>query len=400
MATLIITAMLATLTNGGSEMMSSSNRQEDSTSERNIADLFRKAGWSVVDQVNGPDLLIRKGNVAYAVEVKRSSEGRADRLVPLMAQAILLARSYAQSIADAAPLAIVTAPRVPLRVVHQLRDFALAHAPDVAVGIVDSRGLRDFSGVELDHLSERPLSSMSREPAFDLKAVELFSDLHQWLIKTILAPYLGDPKLLNAPVRLYSNASELALAARVSVMTAFRFLRQLRLDGFLHESSPVIRLVRLDELFRRWQAAAGRPTPQTAARWLLPGDRRVQIERAIKPLGEEACVGSFAAADALRLGVVRGVATHLYVRRLLMSATSRMGLIRAPQRAAAEVIIKVPWARESVFRGAVNADGIRSSDVLQVWLDVHDEPSRGKEQADLIFRRVIAPMLKRANHAS
>jgi hypothetical protein len=34
---------------------------------------------------------------------------------------------------------------------------------------------------------------------------------------------------------------------------------------------------------------------------------------------------------------------------------------------------------------------VPSSDILQVWLDVSQHPSRGKEQADLIWRRVLAP---------
>lgn len=380
-------------------MMSSSDRPKDAILRGQIAALFREGGWSAMEAA-GPDLLVRKGNIVYAVQVKRSSEGRADRLVPLIAQAILQARSHAQHIPHAKPLAIVAAARVPLRVADQLREFARTHAPEVAIGIIDERGFREFSDAELSPLNDRPAQMTSREPTVDTKAGDLFSDLNQWLTKAILAPHLNDPKLLNAPLRYYSNASELAHAARVSVMTAFRFLRQLRVEGFLHESSSVIRLVRLDELLQRWQAAAVRPTLEIAARWILPGDRRRQIEHAVNPFGDAACTALFAAADALHLGVVRGVTTHIYVRALDMNTILRMGLVRAPQGIAAEVIVKVPSARQSVFRGAVDVDGIRSSDVLQVWLDVQDQASRGKEQAEVIHRRVIAPMLKRAKHGN
>jgi hypothetical protein len=31
------------------------------------------------------------------------------------------------------------------------------------------------------------------------------------------------------------------------------------------------------------------------------------------------------------------------------------------------------------------------SDILQVWLDVGQHPSRGKEQADVIWKRILSP---------
>jgi Holliday junction resolvase len=379
--------------------MSSSNPGASSTVPGELASLFRKAGWSVRRPAAGPDLVIRRGDdITYVVELKQSSEGRADRLVPLMAQAILQAQTYANKIGDVAPLAVVGAPYVPARVVTQLRDFAAAHAPEVAVGIVDSRGLRDFSGTGLESLNARAMAQPPRGSILDRKTVDLFSDLNQWLIKTILAPYLNDPALLAAPLHRYSKASELAIAAGVSVMTASRFVRQLRAEGFLDEGSSEIHLVRFDDLFRRWQAAAIRPTVEIGARWLLPGDRRVQIERALRSPGQDACLGLFAAADALRVGVVRGVATHLYVRELSAAAIERMKMTTALDSAGTEILVRVPSAPESVFRGAVNTHGIRSSDIFQVWLDVQNQPSRGKEQAEVIYRRVIAPMLKRAKH--
>jgi hypothetical protein len=43
----------------------------------------------------------------------------------------------------------------------------------------------------------------------------------------------------------------------------------------------------------------------------------------------------------------------------------------------------------------VRVDGAAASDVLQVWLDVAAHPSRGAEQADLIRRRVLEPIVNR-----
>ena len=48
-----------------------------------------------------------------------------------------------------------------------------------------------------------------------------------------------------------------------------------------------------------------------------------------------------------------------------------------------------------VFSAAfVRKDGVPVSDILQVWLDVSEHPSRGKEQADLIWRRILSSALE------
>jgi len=60
----------------------------------------------------------------------------------------------------------------------------------------------------------------------------------------------------------------------------------------------------------------------------------------------------------------------------------------------ADVYVRVPGNRESVFRGAVVNVDVPSSDILQVWLDVSQHPLRGREQADLIWRQVLAPIFE------
>jgi hypothetical protein len=39
---------------------------------------------------------------------------------------------------------------------------------------------------------------------------------------------------------------------------------------------------------------------------------------------------------------------------------------------------------------------VACSDVLQVWLDVAVHPSRGAEQAELIRRRVLGPIISQS----
>jgi hypothetical protein len=82
-------------------------------------------------------------------------------------------------------------------------------------------------------------------------------------------PLLSE-EFLNAPRGSYRNASELAGAAEVSVMSAFRFVRQLRQEEFLDEDNEFLRLVRKEELMRRWQAAQLRSAPELPLRWIVP----------------------------------------------------------------------------------------------------------------------------------
>jgi hypothetical protein len=78
----------------------------------------------------------------------------------------------------------------------------------------------------------------------------------------------------------------------------------------------------------------------------------------------------------------------------------RAGLMMAEPADRVDVVLRAPLARESVFSGIVQADGLPICDVLQVWLDVSSHPARGKEQADVIYRRVIKPMIEHANDSA
>lgn len=387
--------------------------------EQRVADLFRRAGWKVRRQPSvgdlRADLLAQRGGHSYVVEVKSAPDGRRDRLLPLLAQAILQARAFAAwSPEPVAPLAIVGAERVSEALVGELDRFVQQYAPDVAVGLVDMEGFQWFRGPGLDPAMHAPRGRAERRLRVRAKegaGAHLFSDLNQWMLKVLLAPKIA-PDLLHAPRGEYRNASQLAAAANVSVMSAFRFVRQLRLDGFLDESSSSLRLVRLDDLFRRWQAHSLRPARDVPMRWILRGDPARQLRDALRVEASEAvaapgsrrasarsprlCLGLFAAADALGLGLVHGVAPVVYLERLEPAALDRLGLSLEAPGDAPDVYVRVPAATASVFRAAVRRDGVPVSDAVQIWLDASAYPARGAEQADLIYRRVLRPLLEKA----
>src|SRR5690606_15240139 len=84
------------------------------THAKALAGVFAHNGWSVLPEPAhpGPDLLVSKGHQRYAVELKHSAEGRADRVIPLLSQAILQAMHHAARSHGAQPLAVVRVGRL------------------------------------------------------------------------------------------------------------------------------------------------------------------------------------------------------------------------------------------------------------------------------------------------
>lgn len=249
-----------------------------------------------------------------------------------------------------------------------------------------------FRGPHLEELNARAPDLPSMAPRSQRESGQLFSDLNQWMLKVLLAPELPDA-LLSAPRGQYRNASQLARAANVSVMSAFRFVQHLHDEGYLHESTPFLNLVRREDLFRRWQTSALRSIKEVPMRFLLPGDVRAQLRKMLS--SGRACLALFAAAEALKLGFVHGVPPYVYVERVQPANLAAWKNLRPC--AAGEpphVIVRQAPAPQSVFRGIVRPEGVAASDVLQVWLDVAEHPSRGREQADLIRERVLQRLIE------
>ena len=335
------------------------------------------------------DLLVRRGSLFYAVELKAASEGRSDRLVPLFAQAALQVLRLERR--NALPLAVVCAPRVPPAVAHQVLEFAASYVPDdLAVGVFDFQGLSVFRGPGLEALNAEPAAPPQSVSSIR-ESRPLFSDLNQWMLKVLLANEVPE-HLLSAPRGHYRNASQLARAAQVSVMSAFRLVEQLREEGYLHESASSLQLVRRQSLFERWRAAVARVPREIPMRFRLPGNSEAHLRKIVS--GGRACLGLFAAADALKLGFVNGVPPHVYVERIQQSNIAAWKSLRpCDSGESPDLVMRQAAVPRSIFRGLVRVEGAAVSDVLQVWLDVASHPARGLEQADLIQRRVLEPVI-------
>jgi len=383
---------------------------------RIVANLFRENGWKVLEEPRqknvAPDFLVSGHGKKLVVELKRASEGRKDRVIPLLSQAALEAAHYSRVIpGHPVPVAIVGANRIPDSVAEEAKQFVRERAPEVAIGVLDLEGLRLFAGHGLESLSSarRPQSDL-RQPKVRARAPQLFSDLNQWMLKVLLAPRIPDA-YLSAPRGHYQGASQLGEAAGVSVMSAFRFVEEFSKEGFLESGPGVLQLVRLRELMNRWVAASQRRVLEIPMRWVLhrgkkalgsalrsyQSDQRMPSPNLADQLSSprpRLCLGLFEAAEALGIGFVHGVKPYLYLERLNAEVLKDLGLSGDAEEKEADLFVRIPGNRESVFRGVVRKDGVPVSDILQVWLDVGQHPSRGKEQADLIWRKILSSALE------
>lgn len=359
---------------------------------------FQEGKWQVsIQQQLGDqsvDLAIDCGQFRYQVVVRAIPKGSSVPLEDVWSRACLQARYVARD--KGLPLAIVVGPRVSQSAVGRLKAFAERYAPEVAWGVMDHLGLREFSGAGLESLRAEPDAHPG--PALDRPAVpkNLFSDLNQWLLKVLLAPELPE-RLLAAPRGEYRNAAALAEAARCSVMSAHRFVEELRHDGFLDEAGRRLRLVRRGELFRRWVNVRSHSLPDLPLRMLIKRDLREHLDRYFPR--RRAALGLFAAADELGIGFVSGVPPYVLVDRpsVLPGGSDAMDagreLVDVEAGASPDLIVRNPKAVKSVFRGMVRPRGIPCCDILQVWLDVSHHDARGAEQAELIRREYLRDLI-------
>ncbi len=383
-----------------------------------LVNLFRRAGWRVREQPsvgNAADLIADSGDKKFIVELKRSAEGRRDRLVPLLSQAILQAQAAAQQFSESAvPVAVVASRHIPESVAEQVKQFAVSHAPNVGIGVIDSEGFRLFQGFGLEKFnSERPAHPRLGLPAKSELSSYLFSDLNQWMLKILLGANIPE-SLLFVPRSEYRSGRQLAQASGVSVMSAARLIRQLASDGFLDDRKHSLRVVRIEELMRRWRAANFGNAREIPARWIIPSGKdqllsavrsysssmdakvsRVQRPNAGRVLqsAPRICLGLFAAAEQLGFKFVHGVASHVYLERLHADALKQLGLSIESSAQRPDVYVRVPENKEAIFRPVVRHEGVPVSDILQVWLDVSNHPARGREQAEQVWKRLLAPSI-------
>lgn len=375
-------------------------------SVRSVENWLSKRGWTVEhepSEQDGPDLSASNAGERYLIEVKSLSEGRTDRVIPLLSQAILQAQAYAQHHRHGKPMAVAYVERASMPLYQKVLEFVERFAPSVAVGVLSSEGLGFLklghsNSLEIDDRDE----FIERKRTLDRSAasfnVNLFSDLNQWLLKVLLAPEIPEG-LLNAPRSRYRNGAELASAAKVSEMSVSRFLQQLKRERFLSATSAYITLVQREELFAKWRSVMHRSPSEMPMRFLMRSNPNSQLAKLVNHQNGDACIGLFAAADAMNIGHVHGVPPHVVVPKLPATGPQKRGpwgMVAPCSEGSPDFILRQTLTPQSTLRGAVHLGDFVFTDIIQTWLDVSNHPARGQEQADLIYRKVLQPLAQGA----
>jgi hypothetical protein len=357
---------------------------------RHLAAALKVAGWSLQPGEPPANFSAVKGAKRYPILFRQAQDARRSAIQALLADAVLRGRASSRG----QFLAVVGAPAISAAMARSIEQYVDEVAPDQPFGYVDERGLARFHGLGLEGARGEPVRGAPLRSAAD-RPRDLFSDLNQWLLKLLVGRNLP-PAMISLPREPVRSAAELAARGNVSVPAAWRLYSALKRAGYLDDAGNLC-LVR--DLLARWRAAAQRSQQRVGAKWILPG--RAPLDRlrgALTKLREEegepsACLGLFAACDALGVGHVRGAPLHLYVRNVEPELLERLGVVIAPNGQHPDLLLRVARWPQSVFRAAVNVDDVPVADVIQCWLDVSGEPARGAEQAAFIWRRVLGPAI-------
>ncbi|WP_414440348.1 helix-turn-helix domain-containing protein [Burkholderia sp. 22PA0106] len=369
-----------------------STRAADRLASHSVHTLFESNGWEVIEasgDSKGADFILTspRGQTYHAV-LKALTEGRADRAIPLFSQALLESRAYANARHDRSrPAVILWVGAASPALVKKLVSFQKQYGNGEPLAILSDVPLyADFPELEAE---EPPVSV--RRSSHSAPPTLVFSDLAQWMLKLLLAADIKRENLISAPGKTYLTATELAREAGVAVMTATRLINALKEEGLV-EFAPHLRIVQRRKLAHRWKATYVKPSASVPMKFLVAGVPEEQQLRKTLKREAGATLGQFAAANALRVGHVHGAITTLWVPDLA-AAEGWRGLKRARDGERPDLILKQHPYPQSLLRGRVMCDGVWVSDIIQTWLDVSADPTRGAEQAAELEHGVLAKVV-------
>ena len=150
------------------------------------------------------DLAVSRATHHYLGEIKSVPRGSGAPLEDHWSRAVLQIR-YAAQLAPKAlgrQLAVIVAPKVSVSAVDRLAAFAQRYTPDVALGVMDKAGLQEFRDPGFDSLRAEPKVGRLPVAKHAASAMNLLSDLNQWLLKVLLAPDLPE-RFLSASCALH-----------------------------------------------------------------------------------------------------------------------------------------------------------------------------------------------------
>jgi len=368
---------------------------------------------------HGPrfDFLVRRGKRRLAVEVK-AARGLADWFFHWLARPILMLQAV-HRLKGWEPLLGVYVDHLEPGRVQRFKAQAQIYAPDLWWILADAMGniVSHLPGGDEEKIqtpsAERRILPWDRLPPTSGRLLSSgagraaprlsFGDLDQWLIKVLLfapshADQWGGPR---GPVK---SLLQLARLAGVSPPLVYRWAAAMEKSGYLEKrSGRVPGLRNLDPLLAEWRGRyrlydneligcrpvfAERVDDQYINEFLGHLRDFQRPDQAFALSGHQACRFFRARHSEAR-------SIHLYVSGDVSVFLEALQLALDPNPAA-PIVLLGPRHRRSVLRGAARIEGVGVCDVLQVYLDLYHLQDRGREQADFLYDRILAPLFRAA----
>jgi hypothetical protein len=332
------------------------------------------------------DLSVNFDDHVLVVEVKASQSTRIFDLEGRLALASLQAIRSAARI-NAVPVVMIALPKLGPKAAHFTEHFMDQNTPGMGWCLFDSLGAYILKIPALAiNKSRRPQRSSKQRP-FPTRG-SLFSDLNRWMLKILLLRDVPD-QLWGGPKQPIMHARELRIVARVSLETAYSFVRTFESAGYIKETSNGILVIRRAELVRTWLAhELSFRSESIPVRWILGNgqDLAKVLLRAGGP--EQFAITGFEACRMLGVLHAPIPRKEVCVHGDISAAIQNWKLHQCDTHDADFFILKMANPK-SILNGRVIREGLPVVDILETALSVFGQSPRGEEQADFILRTVL-----------
>jgi hypothetical protein len=196
--------------------------------------------------------------------------------------------------------------------------------------------------------------------------------------------------LLEEPDREWT-VTGLSEATRMSLGQASEVSRRLLQEGYVEKAPRHIRLIQPGKLLDDWRDGYVPTRNVRLAYYSLerePEQIMARVAATASPRRWNYAVTSFSGASLIA-PFVRGVGTVAwYVRDASMVDSWVRALDLRPVESGPNVLLLVPYD-EGVFYKTQSVNGISVAGNIQLYLDLYNNPARGREQAEFLRQEKI-----------
>ena len=346
---------------------------------------YREAGN---DKGPRADLVFHEGNSELFVECKAMNLYRAADFRAVIGDAILRFRHNKPNACSAKERLMIAflMQRMSRKAEADLKEYAHNYFPGLQWIILaeDGSGVIHL-GEQEERVSVAPLEDrIHRDHGADRGS--LFSPNNQWLFKVLLLSGM-DSKYWGGPSKRPNSVSELANVAGVPQPSVSSFVKMAKQEGFLKEDGKGFLVQHHQELLDDWgHALKNRMRYAKGLRSVYPNEPVDNILLKLRSycrnshndsVSVRIALGGHMGCHLLGLGRSNMQQVRLYAEGGVKGLLSALDLVEEPE-AAAQIVLVVQPKNASVFRGAVEVDGVRVCDILQCYFDVRFSYARGK----------------------